>query len=196
MIFHQVKCLVVAESKLPPQLTSYCFCKYSKFRKGSGPWTEHIQHINCGAVSKIWVGTQPSSDRGDMVWCWWKGSVSTVWRGNQWASAPAWCHCDQATESQHPWVPLPPPFPFSNVILSLCTLKGLTSAQTDILCSGREGEREEKVKWVTTGYLEMSSWRWKLFFLFLLMDNVLFPPLLSSPLQSGLSTWDFPVDWF
>lgn len=35
---------------------------------------------------------------------------------------------------------------FFNVILSLCTSKGLTSAQTDILCLGREGEIEEEEK--------------------------------------------------
>lgn len=65
------------------------------------------------------------------------------------------------------WVPLPASFSFFNVILSLCTLKDLPSAQTDILCSGKEGqivEEEEKVKWVTTGCLKMSRKRRKLFF--------------------------------
>ena len=144
-----------------------------------------------------------------MVWHWWKRSVSTVWRGNQWASAQTWCNSGLATESRHPWVPLPVPFSFFNVILSLCTPKGLPSAQTNILCSGREGEieaEEEKVKWVTTGCLEMSSWRRKLFFqaywwiMFHFLLSSPLPPLLSSPLlsslQSGLSTWDFPVNRF
>jgi len=113
-----------------------------------------------------------------MVWYY---SVITVWWGNQQASAPTWCHPSQATESRHLWVPLPVPFTVLNVILSLCPLKGLTSAQTDILCLGREGEieGEEKVTWVTIGCLEMSSWRWKLF---VLMDNVSFPAPFSSPL--------------
>lgn len=56
------------------------------------------------------------------------------------ASAPTLCHSSRATEYYLPWAPLS--FSFFNVILSLCPLKGLTSAQTDILCSGREGAIE------------------------------------------------------
>lgn len=69
---------------------------------------------------------------------------------------------------------------FFNIVLSLCPSKALTSAQTDILCSGRQGEMEgevEKVMWVITECLEMSSWRWKLF---VVVGNI--SPLLSSPL--------------
>ena len=45
----------------------------------------------------------------------------------------------------------------------------------------RDEEEQEKVTWVTTGYLEMSNCRRKLF---VSMDNALFP-LLTSPLPSS-----------
>lgn len=110
-------------------------------------------HAKCGAVAKVWKGTA------------WAGTGSNAQIGVIWSDIDgnvASLLSDEVTSGLLPQPDVTPVWlpslgtrgslclchsVFFNVILSLCTPKGLPSAQTDILCSEGEGEiEEEKVK--------------------------------------------------
>lgn len=123
--------------------------------------------------------------------------LSSLSGTGHWDSAPTWCFCGVAPESQHPWVPLPALFSFffsSPSLRSFCHFVPrsppppppplLLSPWAAVLCSGegrRERESEGKVKWVKACVWKCQTGDGKIFFLIVNGLLCLSSPFMSSP---------------